>query len=162
MTQLEYVGNVNIQIKGKNYKKHNRGTSHLFELFASFLTSEVSSFSGLPAYLAVYEANVEEVLLQPVHSAHTKALNELVHTQQYVDIVRDQHIAVFTAMITNAHLASVKPVEAGTQLTLALVARNGTAILAAVPLEPSIYNIITSGGQALIEWTMTLVNSTIS
>jgi hypothetical protein len=168
---LIYNGNVEITINHSS-RRHNKGSSNLFKLFASLMCGDEYSVSPLPYFIMLYDTDVDSVLRNPSPHAHTEyaALNRKVVLHRYFSdqgIAEDRiYSAIFDTSITREYLSNYvvtcnkenQSIEGKPVLTLALISQDGNSILAAVPFLKEEYDHIVAGGSAIIKWSMSLSN----
>ncbi len=159
-TNIVYHGEVEINLQQKRYNKRNHGTINLFHLFARILTQETFNSYNLPGYLMVYNDTPTNIDALPTTAEHKdkQILNKYLSISSYSDHDdNDRYFAVFTSMLTVAHLIANN--QGYDHLTLALISGDQVNILATIELDISIYDLISSGNQATIKWTMNFNNS---
>ncbi len=169
---LIYNGNVEITLDHtKRYR--NKGTIHLFRLFASLMAGDEYKPTVFPYYIMLYDTSPNTILTTPNTTTHqSKAvLNRKVILHRYTTEQQDDldtiYSAVFDTSITREYLNNYvakyedpgqRPSADNFILTLALISQEGDSILAAVPFSKDEYDHIVAGGSAIIKWSMSLTN----
>lgn len=158
---ISYTGELVTKTLTRTKTKLNNGTSNLFKLFSSFLSSEELSLDMLPGYIMLYDTPAANIVSSPTHStqSHSMLLNEFVDVIRQHRIVSNEHVAEFRVVIDDTHLINTKQAESTDSLSAALVSKNKESILAVVEFDVETYNIITTGGQSHLTWTLKLSNS---
>ena len=150
---LIYRGELKITTKKKTEIIHNSGTTKLFELFLSALVTNVSE-SQRPSFIDIRDPDTGDSLLNRIIPVH-KALRA-DSTYGYV--------CVISTSIRAGNMRSLTPVISNRNYDLCLLANNTTAnsaksILAELGLKGSVINEIISGRQALLEWSLSIMNA---
>lgn len=163
---LIYQGDVSITFNHKTVKHKNKGTFHLFRLFSYMLYNGQTDVGSLPASIMIYEADSNEILNTPYCSNHgsKELLTTYVLAHKYTtestegtEVIERHFHTVFDVTVTPEYL--IKQPQTS-KLTLALISGDKEDILAAIPFNLEYINYLIQGSSAIINWTLTLKNST--
>ena len=163
---LSCTGNVIVEVNSRKCITHNEATTNLFKLISLMLAGQTArySFLSLPTYFMLYyNDNIETMSTTGSTDVLTTAdmgapcLKEFIEVNRYVD-PNDEISVVFTANIIPSIITNID--SALDSFRLALVAGNQQDILAHTPFSRDLYDVIRSGGQALVQWRMSVMNKT--
>lgn len=166
---LEYQGNVEIRINNKKYRIRNKGSDHLFRLLTTFLAGGDYDRINLPATLGLFNCSPTELFSLTESDLASVQLNrEPIDISSKETYDSPNFCAVFNSVIESSHINSNKMVNTAKSFSLALMNGydiNGQTtkpdiILAAVEFDPSYWENLLSGSSAVIQWTLTITNST--
>lgn len=147
-THLNYIGEVKIKTGKATYSNYNEGKIDLFKLFSRMLTTGIVKDEETPHFINIIDIvnNNQEILNQ-----------DLNLTRQYKE-ESGYPKAVFTSSILYSNLAD----QVGSYLNnYQLVLKDGTSerkVLASINLAAEVLQQITTGRQALIEWSLYVTN----
>lgn len=144
-TNLAYYGKVKIRVGRKTYSNYNTGKDRLFELFARFLCGQFPNLSELPTYIQVMEKEGRSILNQPLNI-----------TKQFKRDSKGYPVTVITTAINDSNLPS--NVDFTKSYELVLLDGDELRQLASIDIAANILSQITSGRQALIEWSLYVTN----
>lgn len=160
-TQLTYYGKVNIKVGKKTYSNYNEGKPKLFELFARFLCGNKIDNVELPTFINVVRRDTISggpkqvpIINQPLNI-----------TKQFKRDAANNQTAVITTSIVDTNLTSsaTKPAEGSTGSKYYLILLNESLDeLAEIQIEESIISQISTGRQALIEWSLYITNKEVN
>lgn len=158
---ISYTGELVTKTLTRTKTKLNNGTSNLFNLFSSFLSSEELLLDMLPGYIMLYNTPANNIVNSPTHSTQSRymLLNKFIDVIRQHRIISNEHVAEFRAVIDNTHLINTKEPNQNDSISAALVSKNKDSILAVVEFDVATYNIIAEGGQSHLTWTLKLCNS---
>lgn len=149
-TNLAYYGKVKIRVGRKTYSNYNAGKDRLFELFARFLCGQFPNLNELPTYVQVIEKeDGTSILNQPLNI-----------TKQFKRDSKGYPVTVITTAINDSNLASSNIPDKSYELVL--LDGDELAPLASIDIAASILSQITSGRQALIEWSLYVTNKGVN
>lgn len=147
-TALSYIGKVNIKVGKKTYSNYNEGKITLFTLFARLLCGHKIEGIELPTYIDIID----------IKSEHKNSiLNQKLNiTKQYKVGDKLEQKAVITTVINDSNLANLY--EEKTSDHEMVLYDEGMNELASIKIENNVLNQISSGRQALIEWSLYITN----
>lgn len=153
-TQLTYYGKVNIKVGKKTYSNYNEGKPKLFELFARFLCGNKIDNVELPTFINVVRRDTISG-----ESKQVPIINQILNiTKQFKRDASNNQIAVITTSIVDSNLISSATEGTGDSKYYLILLNESLDELAEIQIEESIISQISTGRQALIEWSLYITN----
>lgn len=156
-TSFSYMGNVTLTIKVGDklveLNNHNAGTTLLMKSFAKFLSGNYSGISDIPELLDIRDSNGASIL---------SSLIPLSGKYYEFSSSHNNWISRFTALINSSSI--IRQIESSQTYTLHLCSGYDSISLTnnnLAELEVSAEDLqtISPGTQAMVEWTMQVVNA---
>ena len=153
ISSLQYKGDVKIKVQGKTSFHKNSGTKLLFETLIKWLSNQdINQEADRPKYLKVEKKN-------PYTGDITIISRDVIPVYPQFKWIEEEPCTVLTANILDSNLNYDSSEITSDKYYLCLYNGDTTdGRLASVEIDKNILGQISSGRQALIEWTLRIGN----